>query len=193
LIALGAAITVAGGDAPAGGDGALPLAAAVEAAVETGDVETGLSVMEDSAAAGSWTLVKESSAGIDLYHRTPNEHRIVSTLKFQLVQPLDFQDVPLSELAAALSEQYKIQIVFDTAAMDAVAVSPDTEVSVSLRDIPLRSALRLTLMQIPDLTYVVKDDVLLITTREEANAALETHIYDLSNLAKDVSAVFPRL
>jgi hypothetical protein len=43
-------------------------------------------------------------------------------------------------------------------------------------------------MQIPDLTYVVKNDVLLITTREEAESTLETHIYDLSKLSKDISA-----
>lgn len=189
LLALGGAMAVASGDAPAQGNGAVPLTVAVEGAVKGAiqgavDIEMTKTVLKDVADAAGGV-----GNGIDLFRRSPIEQRIHGTLETTITEHLDFQGVPLVEVMASLEEKYGVQIVFDTAALDAVAISPDSEVAVfGLRDIPLRSALRLILMQIPDLTFIIRDDVLLITTKEEARAASETHIYDLSNMAKEVDA-----
>jgi RNA polymerase sigma factor (sigma-70 family) len=190
LLALGGAIAVASGDAPAQGNGAMPLAAAVEGAVAAADVEMTQTVFKATAplAAGGIAASEGDGRSIYLFHRSPIERQILSTLETPLTDPLDFNATPLNQVMGAVSENYGLQIVFDTVALDAVAISPDTEVTTSLHDVPLRSALRLILKQIPGLTYIVKHDVLLITTQEEANSTLVTHIYDLSNLAKDVDA-----
>ena len=196
LLALGAAMAVASGDAPAQGDGAVPLAAAVEGVVAASDIEMTKTVLKNDPAVlekdpntGLWKPTKEGGiGGIDLYHRSPVEKQILSTLETQLSEPLDFVETPLGEVTAILADSYNLQILFDTPALDAVAVSPDSPVTMKLRDVPLRSALRLILMQIPGLTYVVKNDVLLITTEEETSRSPETHIYDLSKLAKDIDA-----
>src|SRR5205085_4841653 len=61
------------------------------------------------------------------------------------------------------------------------SVSADTPVTKQLRGISLRSALNLILEDL-ELTYVVKDEVLQITTVSDAQAATEIRIYDCRDI-----------
>ena len=74
-----------------------------------------------------------------------------------------------------ISEDYELPVVIDTAALDAVASSPDVEISISIGNVTLRSALELMLKSVGDgdLTYIVDNEVLMITTHEEAEKRLE--------------------
>jgi len=188
LLALGAGMALAGGDAPAQGDAALPLAVAVEAAAETSNdgandalfVQPTEFLTETATPSRSETA---SQAGVaDLFERSEAERRIMSALKDPLREPLEFVETPLSQVAMILSETYDIPILFDVRALDEVATSPDAPVTIDLNNIPLRSALRLMLNQIENVTYVVRDDVLMITTHEVAESTMETHVYNLSEL-----------
>ena len=53
--------------------------------------------------------------------------------------------------------------------------------TVDLKGISLRSALRLMLKEL-SLTYLIKDEVLLITTPEEADNQLSTKVYPVADL-----------
>jgi hypothetical protein len=116
--------------------------------------------------------------------------RIERVLNQPLKQPLEFIEQPLRDVATILAETYDIPIQFDTKALDAVAASPDVEVSVQIANVTLRSALELMLKTAgaEELTYVVDDEVLLITTLEEAETRLEVIVYRVDDLVADPSA-----
>jgi hypothetical protein len=113
--------------------------------------------------------------------------RIESVLNQRLKEPLDFIEQPLSDVATILAETYDIPILFDTAALDAVAASPDLEVSVQIANVTLRSALDLMLKNAgaEALTYIIDNEVLLITTLEEAETRLEVIVYRVDDLIAD--------
>ena len=113
-----------------------------------------------------------------------SEERIKSTLDQLLKTPLDFTEQPLNEIIETLQEEYDIPIVFDNAALDEVAISPETELTINFRHITLRSALKLMLRQpgLEDLTFVVDDEVLMITTIDRANATLTICMYRVDDL-----------
>ncbi len=101
-----------------------------------------------------------------------------------LSKPIEiaFNDAPLADVIAYLREVFNVAIVIDRRALDDVGLGSDTPVTVSLKGISLRSALRLILGEL-DLTYVVRDEVLKITTPEEAENELDTRLYDVADLA----------
>jgi hypothetical protein len=97
---------------------------------------------------------------------------------------LQFSEIPINEVMNHLQEEYQIPIVFDSASMEEVAISPETEVTLNLRNITLRSALNLMLRQpgLEDITYIIDDEVLMITTKEEANSHLVIAVYQVDDL-----------
>lgn len=130
---------------------------------------------------------------VDLSDISPNERRIRAALASQLRSPLDFVQLPLAEVVDHLSHEYGFQILFDTAALDEALISPDSEVTIALRDMPLKPALELILTQLEDLTFVVEHEVLLITTADKAVSMLETHIYDVSRLGVAAEEIVERM
>ncbi len=66
-------------------------------------------------------------------------------------------------------------------ALDDVGLSTDTPITKSLSGLSLKSCLRLILREL-NLTYVVRDEVLLITTPEEAEREQVTRLYPVSDL-----------
>lgn len=107
------------------------------------------------------------------------EERIEAILDQPLKAPLNFREVPLDEVINALQEEYNLPIVFDIAALDEVAISPETEITVNLRNITLRSAMNLLFRQpgLEDLAFVIDEEVLLITTRDRADSLMDVRIY----------------
>ena len=74
-----------------------------------------------------------------------------------------------------------IPIELDVKKLEEAGVNIDTPVTKNLSGITLRSALRLLLNDL-ELTYVVRDEVLLITTPEEAESQLITKVYPVGDL-----------
>lgn len=97
---------------------------------------------------------------------------------------LDFADTPLEEIVEFLRAEYGIEIQLDLAALDELAIGTDEQVSVNLRNIRLRDALRLMLKQI-ELTCLVTDGVLLVTTEEKSESRLVTAVYPVGDLANE--------
>src|SRR5262245_43020307 len=98
---------------------------------------------------------------------------------------LHFTDYALESVIGIIQEEYGIPIKLDTAALDDLGVQPDQPVTNSLSNISLRSALRLMLKEL-GLTYIIEDEVLLITTPDEAESHLKVCVYDVRDLV-DVS------
>jgi hypothetical protein len=94
---------------------------------------------------------------------------------------LDFTKTPLDDIVGAIGDFTKIDIVLDKKALADAGVATDLPMTVSLRGISVRAALGLILRNL-SLTWIVRDEVVLITTPEEADNRMETRIYDVSDL-----------
>jgi hypothetical protein len=131
----------------------------------------------------------EESAAVAPAHASPAqaareaaEVRIEQALDQPLRSPLDFIDTPLNSVMQVLAEEYQIPIQFDIRAMEEIALSPEAEVTVNLREITLRSALELMLQSVEGLTYIVDREVLLITSEDRAASRLIVRIYRIDDL-----------
>ena len=94
---------------------------------------------------------------------------------------LVFEDTPLEDVARYISETYQIPIQLSMPALEEIGVSADEPVTANLHGICLQSALRLLLPSL-QLTYTIQNEVLLITTPEEAEMHLTTCVYDVRDL-----------
>jgi hypothetical protein len=97
----------------------------------------------------------------------------------------DFVEIPLADVVEFFKEKHGIEIQIDYRVLDGVGIGSDTPITRKLSGVALRTALRLVLRDL-DLTYMVVDDVLIITTPEEAEAWLVTRVYKVEDLAVPV-------
>jgi hypothetical protein len=97
---------------------------------------------------------------------------------------LNYVDTPLEEVANVLQNEYGIPIAVHVRALEQIGLGPDEPVTISLHNISLRAGLRLMLQQL-GLTYIIRNEVLMITTPEEAESNLIVCVYDVSGLADD--------
>ncbi len=94
---------------------------------------------------------------------------------------IEFIDEPLSGVVQYLKSSHHIEILIDTKALEDVSIGADTLVSKSIQNVKFRSALNLILHDL-GLAWVVADEVLMITTPEEAEMHLTTRVYDVTEL-----------
>ncbi len=116
---------------------------------------------------------------VDFKQHTASEEKIIEALDSST--QLDFLDAPLRDVVDFLKDYHQIEIQIDRPSLDDVGLTPDEQITKSLRGLRLRSALQLVLRDL-DLTYVIRDEVLLITTPEVADALVETRVYNLHRL-----------
>jgi hypothetical protein len=83
---------------------------------------------------------------------------------------LKFVQAPLGQLLDDLRGWTDLNLCVDAAALDAAEVSLDHLISIQVENVPIRSALGLVLRE-AHLTYLVKNDVVLITTEASQRAA----------------------
>ncbi len=97
---------------------------------------------------------------------------------------VDVEEKPLKDIIEKIAQTSGIQIQFDEKALSEAAVATDTPITKRLRGISLRSTLRLLLRPL-QLTYVIRNGVLLITTQSEAENQLVIRIYPVRDLLSD--------
>ena len=116
---------------------------------------------------------------MDLKTQSPAEKKIRKALDSPT--SLEFTETPLNDVIDYLKDLHNIEIQVDNKALDEAGVASDTAITKSLKGISLRSALRLMLGPL-ELSYVIKDEVLLITTKEKAENELVTKVYPVADL-----------
>ena len=125
------------------------------------------------------TQRRKKFASVDLKKVGPAEERIYEALDDTTA--LEFVETPLADVVVYLKDRHEIEIQLDRKALEDAGAGSDTPITQDLKGISLRSALRLMLGGM-DLTYVVKDEVLLITTPEKAGSELVTKVYPVADL-----------
>jgi len=94
----------------------------------------------------------------------------------------DFVENTLQDAVDFLKEFHQIEIVLDKKTLADVGQGCDTEVTFKSNNLSLRSALRLLLTELDGLTFCIQNEVLMITTREIADASLFTRTYPVGDL-----------
>lgn len=121
----------------------------------------------------------ERYGSIELVGDSEVERRIERALDNEVTQ--NFIDLPLGEAIRTLRESQDIPIIIDTVALEDNGLSVEDPVTIELNNVSLRSFLRLMLRQL-DLTYLIKDEVMQITTPERAEENLVTKVYPVGDL-----------
>jgi len=94
---------------------------------------------------------------------------------------LQYDAAPLDGIVGQVADIAGIPVQLDRKALEDLGIGTDTHVSFRASNVTLRSALNLLLRDL-DLTYVIGDEVLLITTPEVAERCLTTTIYPVADL-----------
>ncbi|MBY0523190.1 MAG: hypothetical protein K2R98_07315 [Gemmataceae bacterium] len=94
---------------------------------------------------------------------------------------LEFKDTPLHQVVDDLRVMSGMNIVTDKPALDEEGISLDRPLSVKLEGIAMKSALNILLHQV-HLTYVIKDEVLQITTERHARGKLVQRTFPVADL-----------
>jgi len=104
-------------------------------------------------------------------------------IKQALAEPtsLAFVETPLRDVLDFIQSKHKIIVMIDRKALDDVGLGADSTVTINISNVTLRSGLRLMLRPL-DLTWIIADEVLLITTADEANNRLVTEVYEVGDL-----------
>jgi hypothetical protein len=97
---------------------------------------------------------------------------------------LNYGNQPLQDVATELSDEYGLPIQINKAALEEAGIGSDAPVTINLHNISLRSALRLMLRTV-QLTWMIQDEVLMITTKEDTEKALDTCVYNVQGLVDD--------
>ena len=133
------------------------------------------------------TKLRAKYKSVDLGNPGSAEKKLYDALD-QMVDDLNFQETPLRDVINQLKDKYDIPILADKKAFEDAGLDLDTTViTQNVSGISLRSALRLLLGDI-DLTYLIKDEVMLITTKDKAAENLVIKVYPVGDLVMPLSA-----
>jgi hypothetical protein len=95
---------------------------------------------------------------------------------------LDYADQPLQDVVNQVAEEYGIPMQLNKVALEEAGIGTDVPINITVHNISLRSALRLMLKSL-QLTYVIQDEVLCITTQADAEKNLKICVYDVRRIA----------
>lgn len=135
------------------------------------------------------TLKRKKWNSVDLHKNSPNEQKISDAL--DQVTSLEFPDNTLREVVDFISTLHNIPIRLDDKALEDEGVNAETRINLVVSGITLRSALNLLLEKVGDveLTYIVDDEVMKITTLEKAQSKPQTRVYPVGDLVIPIIAI----
>ncbi len=99
------------------------------------------------------------------------------------VVSVDVEEQPLAKVVNELAQNANVQIVFDDKAMTEAGVATDTPITKRTKDLPLRDSLDLILRPL-QLTHIIRDEVLMITSQTEAENLLSIRLYPVQDLVR---------
>ena len=114
------------------------------------------------------------------------EQRITEAL--QETTTFQYLDTPLADVIDDIKLRHNLPILLDVAALEDFGIGSDTPITLNLPNITLKSALRLLLSDL-ELTYLIQNEVMQITTVEEAETKLITKVYPVGDLVIPIGAL----
>ena len=98
---------------------------------------------------------------------------------------VNFNDVPLKDAIDFLEANHSISILLDARSLQEIGVAQDTNVNLISQENDLSNVLDLLLEPL-GLDYVIKNNVLMIVSHQDATKTEEIRVYDGSKLKRDV-------
>ena len=138
----------------------------------------------DAFAREELTAKRQKYKAVDLMVKTEKTLEVERALN--LPTNLEFQETPLGDVVKFLQDYTGVNVVLDPVGLSAASVAVDTPVTSTLNDVTLELALRVLLDPL-NLTYVVRDEVLLITDIQSTEDELETRVYAVGDLVRAVT------
>ena len=89
----------------------------------------------------------------------------------------EFKDTQLTDVLESISDR----LLLDRKALDTVGIKPTTKLTFKLKGVPFRYALAHLLRDL-ELTWIRRDEAIVITTPEEAERELEMRVYPVADL-----------
>ena len=111
---------------------------------------------------------------LTLCRQSPAEQHIMKALCEET--KFDFFDDSLADALSYLGQAHNLQIAVDQPALDEIGVTADATVNAQFSGIALRSGLSLVLRPL-GLTYMIRDEVLTITTPQAAEQQTTLRLY----------------
>jgi hypothetical protein len=93
----------------------------------------------------------------------------------------DFEETPLNDVLKFIDDSTGMQFYVKRKQLDEAGVTPDTPITKHLRQVKVSTLLDLTLEEL-GLVYYEKDNLIVITTPEDAESRLEIRVYDCRDL-----------
>ena len=121
-----------------------------------------------------------ASATWDFKPRSPLVKRIEQALLRDT--EVAFNDIPLEEALNYVKDFHSIEIILDKEALRADGIATDSQVNLNISGVSLSSALNLLLEPLK-LDYVIKNELLVITTRSTADETMETRVYNVARIS----------
>ncbi len=115
---------------------------------------------------------------------SPRERLIYRALSRRV--EIEFTEIPLKEAVQYIESKYCIDIEFDEKALTESAVATDQPVNIRLEGVSLRAALR-HMLRPQQLTYTIRDSVLLITSQSDAENVLVVRTHPVGDLVTDAN------
>jgi hypothetical protein len=125
----------------------------------------------------------ERYGSFDLAGTSEGERKIYNSLKKETKQ-VSFTETPLQQVIDAIRDEQGIPIVLNATELESAGQSPESPVTIDLpveSGVKLRSALRIMLKPL-GLTYIVRDEVLEITSEDDAKTAKVNRVYPVGDL-----------
>lgn len=143
-----------------------------------------LKTWDEQRAVAAALLLKRPDAPVEFVEvigTTPSEteRRIEKALNKSVT--LSFQNVPLRDFTPVLAKELSINVLIDDVALIEEGIAPDAPVTLQLSQITARSALELLLRPL-GLSFVIDNEVLLVTTAVKEKEKLVSRTYPVSDL-----------
>ena len=128
---------------------------------------------------------------VEKYRPARSEREIEIEQKLKTPVSVRFTNAPLSVVLEHLAQLAQVNLYIDPQGLQEEGVSSDSPVNINLqRDISLRSALHLILQPL-HLNYVIKDEVLKITSEQYRAGTLYTMTYNVADLVVPIPNFVP--
>jgi len=116
---------------------------------------------------------------LDFKRRSAREEEIVAALGMET--EFEFIETPLRDVAEYMADYHSINIVLVPQGLKEASTERDLPLTMTIQRVSFDSALNL-LLKPHSLDYLIEDDVLKITSRQEVLRTHSTHVYQLDHI-----------
>ena len=140
-----------------------------------------------------WQWITENRRkwkSVDLKSYSKKEEKIVRELDKPTT--FDFTDESLDGVRDTIMERHGFDIVIDKVKLEEESVATDaTDITLKVSEISLKNALKL-LLDAKNLTYVIENEVMKITTKTDGIAKRPLRVYNVGDLVMPINPLFGR-